>query len=395
MKRSITEFINDLNGELERILNFWMNHAIDNENGGFYGTILSSGVRVKDASKAAILNERILWSFATAYNFNKNKRYIETADRAFNYLADHFFDKTNGGIYWELNCKGSPIDTRKQAFAQGYAIYGLAEYYRATQNERSLLLAQELFWTIEKNYSEKTHGGYIEALNETWLPLDDMRLSMRDANQPKSMNTHLHLTEAYVNLYRCWKNPILAESIRKLLRIFLDKIIDHKTAHFNLFFASDWSVRSTIVSFGHDIEGAWLLSEAATVLGDETLLAEVNSVALQMINATRNEGSDTDGSLFHNREGDFLDTDKHWWPQAEAMVGYVDAWKKTGDKKHLIEAEKIWDFINLHMIDHELGEWFGRLDKDGFPYVADDKTGMWKCPYHTTRAIIEVINRLL
>jgi mannobiose 2-epimerase len=221
-----------------------------------------------------------------------------------------------------------------------------------------------------------------------------MRLSEKDANEPKSMNSHLHLLEPYTNLYRYWKNPLLAESIRKLIRIFLDKIIDKKTAHFNLFFDMDWNVKSSIVSYGHDIEGSWLLCEAAEELGDENLIKEVNEIALHMVDVTRDEGSDKDYSVFSECEGKHLDTDKHWWPQAEAMVGYTNAWKLTGDKKYLNLAEKVWDFIDLHMIDHELGEWFWRVDIDGIPYTADDKTGFWKCPYHNTRSIIEVVKRL-
>jgi cellobiose epimerase len=394
MKRAVSELIEVQLVELDKILNYWINHTIDKENGGFYGKILSSGIKVKDAPKGAILNGRILWSFSAGYNFTKNLKYLETADRAYNYLVDHFFDKKNGGIFWELDYKGNPINTRKQAYAQGFAIYGLSEYYKASGIEKSLQLAQELFWTLEKNYLDKEFGGYIEALSENWEPMEDMRLSLKDANEPKSMNTHLHLLEPYTNLYRYWKNPILAESIRKLIRIFLDKIIDKKTAHFNLFFDMDWTVKSTIVSYGHDIEGSWLIAEAAEELGDEKLIEEVNQMALRMVNVTRDEGSDKDASIFYECEGGNFDTDKHWWPQAEAMVGYVNAWKITGDKNYLDLAEKVWDFIDLYIIDYELGEWLWRVDIDGIQYSADEKTGFWKCPYHNTRALIEVVKRL-
>lgn len=394
MKRAVSEFIESQLAELDNILSFWIKHTIDEKNGGFYGTILSSGVTVKNANKGAILNGRILWSFSAAYNFNKNPKYLEVAERAFNYFSDYFIDKKNGGIFWELDYTGNPVNRRKQAYALGFAIYGLSEYYRASGNERSLNLAQELFWTIEKNLSDKEFGGYIEALSENWEPLEDMRLSLKDANEPKSMNTHLHLLEPYTNLYRSWKNPILADCIKKLIRIFLDKIIDNKTAHFNLFFDMDWKVKSSIISYGHDIEGSWLLYEAAEELGVHNLIEEVKAMAIRMVDVTKNEGSDIDGSIFNEREGAHLDTDKHWWPQAEAMVGYINVWQITGDKKYLDEAEKVWNFIKLRIIDNELGEWFWRVDKSGDPYISDDKTGFWKCPYHNTRALIEVVSRL-
>jgi len=394
MKRTVSEFIESLLSEFENVMSYWMNHAVDNKNGGFYGTILSSGVPVKDSNKGAILNGRILWSFSAAYNFNKNPEYLNSADRAFNYLSDFFIDKKNSGVFWELDYSGKPVNTRKQAYALGFAIYGLSEYYKASGNHRSLDLAQELFWTIEKHLLDKNDGGYIEALSENWEPLEDMRLSVKDANEPKSMNTHLHILEPYTNLYRHWKNPILADSIRKLVRIFLDKIIDNKTAHFNLFFDMDWKVKSSTVSYGHDIEGSWLLLEAAEELGDKELIDEVKTMALRMVDVTKEEGADSDGSIFYEREANHLDTDKHWWPQAEAMVGYVNAWQLTGNKKYMDEAEKVWNFIKLRIIDHEIGEWFWKVDRKGEPYINEEKAGFWKCPYHNTRALIEVVSRL-
>lgn len=394
MKRAITELIESQNSEFESILNYWIKHTLDQKNGGFYGSILSSGVVDKNTSKGAILNGRILWTFSAAYNFSKDEKYLKIADRAFEYMVDHFVDKKNGGVYWELDCMGNPINTRKQAYALGFAIYGFSEYFRATGNEKSLEFAEQLFWTIEKNFYDKEFGGYIEALSEEWEPLEDMRLSVIDANEPKSMNTHLHILEPYTNLYRCWKNPILGESIKRLIRVFLDKIIDNRTAHFNLFFDMQWNVKSTAVSYGHDIEGSWLLFEAAEVLGDHELIEEVKKMAIRMVDVTRDEGSDKDGSIFAEREGNHLDTDKHWWPQAEAMVGYVNAWQLTGNKSYLDEAEKVWNFIKLKIVDRELGEWFWKVDFEGNPYTADEKTGFWKCPYHNTRSLIEVMTRL-
>jgi len=394
MIRAITEMIKVQELELERIMDFWGTKAVDHKNGGFFGSIDSFGKINPKANKGAILNCRILWSFSAAYNYSKNAEYLKLAERAFNYVANFFIDKRNGGVFWELDYLGKPINTRKQAYALGFAIYGLSEYYRASGNEKALLLAQEMFWTIEKNFFDPQYGGYIEALSENWNHLDDMRLSLKDANEPKSMNTHLHILEPYTNLYRCWKNPILAESIKKIIRVFLDRIIDTKTAHFNLFFENDWTVKSDIISYGHDIEGSWLLAEAAEVLADEALVAEVNEMAVRMVDVTLNEGTDTDGSIFYETEVRHTDTDKHWWPQAEAMVGYVNAWQITGNKKYLTEAEKVWNFIDLYIIDRKNGEWFGRVDRNGKPILEDEKAGFWKCPYHNSRALIEVCNRL-
>jgi mannobiose 2-epimerase len=394
MNRAYSEFVIAQEKELGHILDFWIKNAVDKEHGGFVGSINGDGKILKNANKGAILNARILWSFSAAYRFCKEKKYLEMADRAFNYLVDFFIDKKNGGVYWELDFEGNPVNTRKQAYAQGFAIYGLSEYYLATGNEHSLQLAQELFWTIEKQFYNKEFGGYIEAMSENWLPLDDMRLSLKDANEPKSMNTHLHILEPYTNLYRCWKNPLLEQSIGRLVRVFLDKIIDNETAHFNLFFDYDWTVKSSIISYGHDIEGSWLIHEAAEVIHDEALIAETQKMALRMVDATREQGTDTDGSILYERDGNHVDTDKHWWPQAEAMVGYVNAWQISGQKIYLDEAERVWNFIALSIVDKKNGEWFWRVDKEGKPYIEDEKAGFWKCPYHNSRALIEVATRL-
>jgi mannobiose 2-epimerase len=394
MNRSIAEFIKVQEDELSRIMTFWTESAVDDENGGFLGAIDGYGKTVENATKGAVLNARILWTFSAVYNYTKNEKYLQMAKRAFDYFANHFIDKKNGGVFWELSATGEPVNRRKQGYAQGFAIYGLSEYYRATGNEKSLLLAQELFWTLEKHFLDKENGGYIEALGEDWNELSDMRLSLKDANEPKSMNTHLHILEPYTNLYRCWKNPILEKSIRNLIRVFLDKIIDRSSAHFNLFFDIDWKVKSTAVSFGHDIEGSWLLAEAAEVLDDKLLVDEVNIRALRMVDATMHEGTDADGSLFNEKDGEHWDTDKHWWPQAEAIIGYVNAWQITEEQKYIDEAEKVWNFIDLKMFDRTNGEWFWRVDKNGEPYIEEEKAGFWKCPYHNSRAIIEVCSRL-
>ena len=394
MSRSLGNFIQELDNELEQIMQFWIDKASDKENGGFVGSIDSKAVIHSKANKGAILNARILWSFSAAYNYTKNEKSLAMATQAYEHFTQHFVDKVYGGVFWELNFEGIPVNTRKQAYAQGFAIYGLSEYYRASGNTESLELAKEIYRLIEDKYLDTEHGGYIEALAESWEQLSDMRLSPKDANLPKSMNTHLHILEPYTNLYRCWKSDELAKSIRQTIRVFIDHIIDSKTGHFQLFFENDWTVKSEIISYGHDIEGSWLLYEAAEVLGDEELMNEVKNIALRMVDVTIQEGSDADGSVYYEKEGEHLDTDRHWWPQAEAMVGYVNAWQLSNNISYLSHGEKAWDFIKNNIIDKQNGEWYWKVDKTGKPDNNDEKAGFWKCPYHNSRALIEVAQRL-
>ena len=380
--------------ELHNILSYWIDHTQDEDKGGFVGARDHYNQLVPGAEKGAVLNARILWTFSAAYNFTEHPKYLELANRAYQYLVERFTDPVNGGLYWSLNEDGTVANSRKQIYAQGFGIYGFSEYYKATQNKEVLRHAISLFELIEKHSYDSNYGGYIEALSENWSLLEDMRLSPKDANEPKSMNAHLHILEPYTNLYRVWPDVQLKKKIADLTRIFLHHIINKETNHFQLFFNYDWIVRSGIVSFGHDIEGAWLLAEAAYELDDQKLIEEVEAISLKMVDAVLSEGMANDGSVYYERENGHLDTDKHWWPQAEAMVGLVYAWKISGKKDYLKTMNMTWQFIQSHLIDKENGEWFWSVNNKGLPTTNNNKAGLWKCPYHNSRALIEVIKNL-
>lgn len=383
----------ELNTELIRVLDYWCNHSIDKKYGGFIGSINGEGVTDYTADKSAVLNTRILWTFSMAFRKTGVERYKEMADRASDYIKQYFIDAEFGGIYWAVNYKGEPANTRKQAYAQGFAIYGFSEYYLATGNTESLELAKDLFYLLEDKFKDPKDGGYIEALGHDWGSLEDMRLSEKDANFPKSMNTHLHIIEPYTNLYRAWKNEHLKTSIGELIKTFTDKIIDAKTGHCSLFFDMDWTVQSETVSYGHDIEGAWLLREAATEIGDRQCIELVNPAATKLVLATLNEGVDTNGGLFYESENNTIDTDRHWWPQAEAMVGFFDEYVLTGKEQFLEAAINSWNCIKNEILCSE-GEWLGRVNQKGIPYPEEEIIGFWKCPYHNSRALIEVMQRI-
>ncbi len=393
---TIQEFQKELREELYSILNYWITNTVDYQHGGFYGQINHFNQIAPEAEKGAVLNTRILWTFSAAYNFTEDENYLRIADRAFEYIKSFFYDHEHGGLYWAVNHLGFPTNTRKQIYAQGFGIYGFSEYFKASGNKESLMLAIALFECIEKYSYDQVNSGYLEALSRDWQPMADMRLSEKDANFPKSMNTHLHILEPYTNLYGIWPDDQLATQMKSLIRIFLDRIIDGESAHFNLFFENDWTVKSDIVSYGHDIEGAWLLTEAAEALGDKTLLKEVEKMALRMTNAVLAEGAATDGSIYYEKElgSAHLDTDRHWWPQAETMIGFVNAWQISGDQKYLQKSMDAWQFIKSKLIDRKHGEWYWKVDDLGKPSESEDKAGFWKCPYHNSRACMEVMRRL-
>lgn len=371
------------------ILAFWMDKMQDKINGGFYGCIDGENKLHQKANKGAILNARILWTFSAAYRILKDPLYLDMAKRAFDYIQTYFIDKEYGGVYWELDYKGNPINKKKQIYVQGFALYGFSEYFRATADIKALELAQDFFHLIEKS-KDMALGGYFEAYTQDWTPIEDMRLSEKDVNESKTMNTHLHILEPYTNLCRIWNNQELKDVQRKLIDIFTKRILDRRTSHLNLFFDEEWNMKSTAISYGHDIEAAWLLYEAAEVLNDNELLDEIKTLSLKITDAAT-EGIQPDGSLIYEKDGDHIDTERHWWVQAEAVVGYMYAYKNSGKAEHKDRAEKVWNYILTQIIDIEKGEWFWSRLSDGSINRKDDKAGFWKCPYHNGRMCMEMI----
>ena len=376
------------------ILPYWEKNMQDHENGGFYGRMSGDEKLMPEAEKGAILNARILWTYSSAYRLLKSSEYWEMATRAKRYLIDNFYDKRSGGIYWSLDYKGNPLDTKKQIYALGFAIYGLSEYHRATGDREALDYAIMLFKSIEEHSFDKEKNGYLEALTREWNEIEDMRLSEKDANEKKTMNTHLHILEPYTNLYRVWKNDELRKQIKNLVEVFLDKILNKETNHLRLFFDENWNGKDHIISYGHDIEASWLIHEAALVLEDETLLKRVEAVVPQIANAA-GEGLQADGGMIYekNTETGEVDADRHWWVQAETVVGYINLYEYFNNENALEKALQCWNFIKKHLIDSKNGEWFWSLKADGTINTIDDKAGFWKCPYHNGRMCMELLGR--
>lgn len=379
----------------KNILRFWLDKMVDQEHGGFYGRIDGHEHLHADAEKGAILNARILWAFSAAYRVLGDKAYLEAASRAKHYIIDHFIDPEYGGVYWSLDCNGKPLDTKKQFYAIGFAIYGMSEYARATGDAEALKVAIDLYRCIEEHALDHEYNGYIEAMTRDWQPIADMRLSELDANYPKSQNTHLHIIEPYTNLYRVWKSDELKASLHNLIDIFTDRILNPETHHLDLFFDMDWKRGAgALESYGHDIECSWLIHEAALVLGDAEVLKKVEPI-VEMVAKASEKGLNADGSMVHeaNLDTGYVDSDLHWWVQAEAVVGFFNIYQYFGDESALQKAQHCWTYIKENLIDNENGEWHWSRRKDGTLNLDDDKAGFWKCPYHNSRMCLEIIER--
>ncbi len=377
------------------ILRFWIDRMQDDEHGGFYGRIDSNNVLHADADKGAILNARILWTFSAAYRVLRKPVYLEMAYRAKRYFIDHFIDPEYGGVYWSLDYKGQPKDTKKQFYAIGFAIYGLSEYARATGNKEALMQAIQLYHCIEEHALDHEHNGYIEAMTRDWQPVADMRLSEHDANYPKSQNTHLHIIEPYTNLYRVWPSAELEKSLRNIIDIFTDKILNSETHHLDLFFDMDWTRGAgQLESYGHDIECSWLMHEAALVLGDKVVLSKVEPI-VRIVASASEKGLLTNGAMIHeaNLTADTTDDDLQWWVQAEAVVGFMNLYQHFHDESAFHKALCLWEYIKDNLIDDKHGEWYWSRHRDGALNTIDDKAGFWKCPYHNGRMCLEILER--
>ena len=405
------------------ILHFWKTKMVDRENGGFYGRIDGHGTLHPEAEKGAILNARILWTFSSAYRILGKPEYLDMATRAKDYIIEHFIDPEYGGVYWSVDYKGNPLDTKKQFYAIGFALYGFSEYARATGDREALDIALQLYDCIEEHALDREHNGYIEACTREWGRIADMRLSGFDANFPKSQNTHLHIIEPYTNLLRCLKEmhaqescdyvPVLGSvlpigvsvpmetmisveaSLRNIISIFTDKILNPETHHLDLFFEMDWKRGAGhLESYGHDIECSWLMHEAALVLGDEKVLRKVEDI-VRLVAKASEKGLRPDGSMIHeaNLDTGHADDDLHWWVQAENVVGWFNLWQHFGDEEAYERAVRCWEYIKSQLIDWDNGEWYWSRRPDGSLNLDDDKAGFWKCPYHNGRMCMEIIER--
>lgn len=393
--KSINTFLTEVEVELNLILTWWINNTVDKKNGGFYGKIDNQNQSVPNAEKGLVLNARILYIFSSAYGLTPNENYLSVAKRAFNYLIKKFLDPLHHGFYWSVNQEGQMLDSKKQVYGQAFTIYAFAEYYKITKDENALAIAQKTFELLEQHSFDQINTGYLEAFTQEWSLMEDLRLSNKDQNEKKTMNTHLHVIEAYANLFSVWPNDLLKIAIKKLLTNFEEQIIDKNSSHLNLFLSEQWEVKSNIVSYGHDIEASWLLLEAAEIIGEAIEINKFKELAIKLTNVAI-EGLVKNGGLryeFDNETSNHLN-EFHWWPQAEAMVGFFNAGQLSGNLNYFQKSFQSWSFIKNYIKDDENGEWFWGVNSDYSPMLNEDKAGFWKCPYHNGRACIEIIKRI-
>jgi mannobiose 2-epimerase len=388
----LTRIEADLRGN---ILPFWIQRVVNRPGRTFHGHLAHDLTIDPGAERGALLSARILWTYAAAFGRYGEAAHREMADFAHEDLMTRYHDTTHGGFVWSVRADGTILRDRKQVYGQAFAIYALSEYHAATGRREPLDQAITVFRLLEQHARERAHGGYLEAFARNWTPIADQRLSSVDQNDPKSQNTMLHVMEAYTRLLGVWPDAGLREALRDLVGIMITRILDLRTSHLGLFFTNDWRATSAKISYGHDIEAAWLLTRAAEALGDPALTARIRALALRIAEVTLAEGTDTDGGIFNQGDPTGISDDtKEWWPQAEAVVGFLSAWQLSGEGRYLAAAARTWDFIETRLIDRVNGEWVRGVTRGGQVIADFEKVGFWKCPYHNGRMGLEAVARL-
>lgn len=392
----------------ENILPYWMKYGVEKNGHGFHGAVDLDGNPVLSANKSCVLNARILWTFSAAAMPEGNSGYAEMADRAWRVVTGDFEDREFGGYYMELSPDNQVASDLKHTYVQAFVLYAFCKYYEFRRQEPVLQKIRELFELLEEKAKDPVNIGYRESFTRDWEVYSENR--MADHNEPKSMNSHLHVLEAWAALYKVWKEPRVRSGLKEMLNLFLDKII-RRDGHLGIFFddsLNEVDASRGICSFGHEIEGSWLLWEAAQILGDPEIIGKLRPIVVKMVNNCERVALDKDGGLFleSTRFGSHVKTNKHWWQQAETLVGFMNAFELTGDVKYWESVKLSWHFIDTCLIDHQRGEWYTKLNRLGVPYriePADDpspyyrndrKIDPWKCPYHNGRAMMEMMQRI-
>lgn len=374
----------------QKIIPFWQN-LIDKENGGYYSYMNFDLNIDKFANKGGILNSRILWFFSACYNALKDQTYLYYANHAYEFLKSSFWDEKYGGLYWMVDYKGEVIDETKHVYNQAFGIYALSEYYKATKDKEALELAKRLYFIMEEKAKEK--NGYIEEFGRDWSYKKNALLSDHGVIASKTMNTHLHVLEAYTNLYRAWEDERLYKDLVFLINLFMNKIYDSTNGHFKVFCNDEWENIIEAVSYGHDIEATWLLDEAAEVIKDDILQKKLSKFNLQVAQTVLNEAFEN-GSLFNEKIENKIDKSRIWWVEAETVVGFLNAYQNSNDEKFLEATQKTWKFIKEYMVDKREGsEWYWKVD-DHFKIPSMPIVEPWKCPYHNGRMCLEVSKRI-
>lgn len=372
----------------EKMIPFWK--KLKDARGGYYGYVGYDLAIDEKAEKGCILNSRILWFFAAAA-IDVDPSLKEYAEHAWLFLRDYFWDREYGGLYWSVTADGDPLDDSKHTYNQAFAVYALAKWYECSHEEEARKLAMDLFDHIENNMRDDE--GYLEAFDRSFQPVTNEKLSENGVEAARTMNTLLHVMEAYTELYRVSGEEKVREKLVSTLEIFEKKIYSQEKKRLLVFFDRDYRSLIDLYSYGHDIEAAWLLNRTTEVLGDPEWKKRIDPITAQLTASVYKEAFDS-RSIPGEAENGVVLEDRIWWVQAEGINGFLDAYQRDpSHTEYLQAAESIWGFIKEYLIDPREGsEWFDHTDAKGAP-AALPFVQPWKCPYHNGRMCLEVLRK--
>ncbi len=384
-------FKDEIQNELENhIIPFW-NNLRDDEKGGFYGKMGSDLKVIKDAPKGVILHSRILWFYSNCYLTLKRKDCLENARHCFEFLSKYCVDRENGGVYWAVNADGTVNDSMKHTYCQAFFIYAMSSYYDASGDSAALDLAMEVFNTVETKCVDNV--AYLEAQSKEFQLVENDALSENGLMADKTMNTVLHLIEAYTELYRVSHDQKVLERLKFQLNLTYDKIYDKEKRQLLVFFDKGMNVIGDIHSYGHDIEATWLLDRACDIIKDKEITEKISAMNKAIV-ANIASIAFQNGALNNERDKTEINKTRIWWVQAESVVGFYNGWQRYGDKAYKLIAETIWLYIKNNVVDkREGGEWYSEVDENGNPDMSLNVVDPWKCPYHNGRMCMEIIKR--
>ena len=397
-REKAVQMANEMKDHLQNgIIPFWKKLR-DDEFGGYYGWLDYDLELDKKAVKGCILNSRITWFFANAYTLSKtlgeaDESLLAEAKHGYEFLKNACIDKEFGGIYWSLKYDGTPEDTTKHTYNQAFCIYALASYYEASGDSEALDLAFQLFHLIEDKCTDDL--GYMEAFTRDFKPESNEKLSENGVLADKTMNTLLHVFEAYTELLRVTGNEEVKERLMWIMDTVADKVYNPVLKRQEVFFDREYHSIIDLYSYGHDIETAWLLDRGVSVLGSSEYRDKMHAITKVLTRQIYDIAFDGH-SLSNECDKGKVDTNRVWWVQAETVVGFVNGWQQDPKHEEYLEgALLVWEFIKEHVIDKREGsEWFWLVTQEGKPVVGKPIVEPWKCPYHNGRMCMEIIRRL-
>lgn len=373
------------------IIPFWK-RLRDEEHGGYYG-YMDHDLKVdRQAVKGCILNSRITWFFANAYLTLGEESLLAEARHGYEFLRRYCLDREKGGVYWSVAYDGTPEDTTKHTYNQAFSIYALSSYYNASGDKEALETAFDLFRIIEERCRDEI--GYKEAFDRSFREIGNDKLSENGVIAQKTMNTLLHVFEAYTELYRVSGDTRVKERLQWILDTIAKKVYNPKLHRQEVFFDREMHSILDLHSYGHDIETAWLIRRGTDVLGERAYAEKMLPIVLDLTSQVYEKAFDGH-SLANECEKGVVDETRVWWVQAEAVVGFLNAYALAPEHGEYLEAARAeWTYIKEHLIDKREGsEWFWDVNAKGEAVSGKPIVEPWKCPYHNGRMCFEVIRR--